>query len=209
MPVRPDNFVTLSLANEHYRRQIHLSNPEHIVANFSTGTSTSGPRKHLVDNHLAAWVDSCDKLKIPITAKGAEETASRYRQQRDQMTPSASHPQEARPEFSHEAFVNAIIEWIVGDDQVCISPTHANVISCIDFITVMQSINVIENPQLRAIFLLLRESLTEADIPSRATLRKHIMTTLDDHLEELKQEMQESPSPTYHCKLYIYLPSLL
>ncbi|KAK7679196.1 hypothetical protein QCA50_017774 [Cerrena zonata] len=92
-------------------QQIHLSNPEHVVVDFSMGTSTSAPRKHLMDNHLAAWVDSCDQLKIPITAKGAEDAASQYRQQRDQINPSTSQgPQGARPEFSHEVFVNAIIE---------------------------------------------------------------------------------------------------
>lgn len=79
-----------------------------------------------MDNHLAEWVDSCDELKIPITAKGAEEAAARHRQRRDHTPPPASQPDEGRAKFSHEAFVNAIVEWIVSDDQVCTDLIHVH-----------------------------------------------------------------------------------
>jgi hypothetical protein len=57
-------------------------------------------------------------------------------------------------------------------------------------LTLLQSINVIESPQLRKVFLLLRKELRESDIPSRTTIRKRIEDTYQTHLEELSKEMQ-------------------
>ena len=53
-----------------------------------------------------------------------------------------------------------------------------------------QSIYVIENPQLRAIFLMLREELKDEDIPHRTTVRNRILQIWDEHLEQLSSEMQ-------------------
>ena len=53
----------------------------------------------------------------------------------------------------------------------------------------MQSINVIESPRLRNIFLLLRQELKESDIPGRTTLRNRIEKAYDDHMKQLGEEM--------------------
>jgi hypothetical protein len=53
----------------------------------------------------------------------------------------------------------------------------------------MQSINVIESPRLRKLFLLLREELKDSDIPGRTTIRKHIEKTYQDHLKQLEEDM--------------------
>lgn len=112
--------VSQLFANRSTNRHLHKANPEHNIVNFSTGTSTSAPRNHLAETHLAVWVDACDELKIPITAKGTQDIILQYRQQKGQSPPLTSQPEEARrDEFSNEAFINAIIEWIVADDQVC------------------------------------------------------------------------------------------
>jgi hypothetical protein len=53
-----------------------------------------------------------------------------------------------------------------------------------------KSINVIESPQLREIFLMLRKELRESDIPGRTTIRKRINEVLDEYFEKLQGEME-------------------
>ncbi|KAK7679641.1 hypothetical protein QCA50_017353 [Cerrena zonata] len=169
-------FFTTQSTRRHciFCQQLHSSDPEHDVTNFAPKTSTSVLRSHLVEHHLAPWVDACDKLKITITAKGAQGAVLRYREQKNQSTPGLSSPPTQAPqEFSHKAFVNTIIEWIVADDQ---------------------SLNVIESPQLRAIFQLLRHELKDSDIPSRTTICNRISDILQDHIDVLKKDMQQSAS---------------
>jgi len=72
-----------------------------------------------------AWVEGCDRLKIPIKAKEAARYVDEYLVRKYQTTSgtSTSEPGKKRAQFSQEAFVDAIVEWIVGDDQVSFSFT--------------------------------------------------------------------------------------
>ncbi|KIM34692.1 hypothetical protein M413DRAFT_75729, partial [Hebeloma cylindrosporum] len=115
-----------------------------------------------------AWIAACDKLGIDITAKGAQNTVRNHRKQHNQAS-SAADPEDLRKRFTPEAFVDAIVDFIVSDDQ---------------------SINVIESPKLRAIFLMLREDLKDSDIPHRTTIRKRIMEVWDEHLDTLQDQMK-------------------
>ncbi|KAJ7936657.1 hypothetical protein B0H13DRAFT_1469856, partial [Mycena leptocephala] len=129
---------------------------------FSRTTSSGVLRKHLYEHHVDAWVEGCDKLKIPIKAKEAASHVDAYRVRKHQKTgaTSNSEPGKKRTPFSQEAFVDAIVEFIVGDDQ---------------------SINIVENEQLRAILLMLRAELKDSDIPHRSKIRSRIMEVWDDH----------------------------
>jgi hypothetical protein len=53
----------------------------------------------------------------------------------------------------------------------------------------MQSINVVESPQLRAIFLMLRDELKESDIPHRTSFRERILDAWNVYLDKLQEEM--------------------
>ncbi|KAJ7155918.1 hypothetical protein C8R43DRAFT_884280, partial [Mycena crocata] len=116
------------------------------------------------------WIAACDQLKIPITAKEALPTVEDYRRRQSQQSPgsSSSGNRKAQRPFSHEAFVDALVEFIVGDDQ---------------------SINVIENEQLRAIFLMLRAELKDSDIPHRTTIRNRILQIWDEYLDRLEADI--------------------
>ncbi|KAF7334741.1 HAT family dimerization domain-containing protein [Mycena sanguinolenta] len=146
------------------------ANPHVGTTKFSTTTSTGVLRKHLYEHHLEAWVEGCDQLKIPITAKEAAPHVEQYRIRKNQKTGSTStqEPGKKRTKFSQEAFVDAIVEWIVSDDQ---------------------SINVAENQQLRNIFLMLRSELKDSDIPHRTKIRQRVMEIWDEHLDKLESEM--------------------
>jgi hypothetical protein len=65
-------------------------------------------------NHIEQWVTMCDDLKIPITAKSAEEPVHKFRKD-----PVLTSLQSEQLTYSKEAFINAIVDFIVGDDQVC------------------------------------------------------------------------------------------
>jgi hypothetical protein len=95
-------------------RHIHESNLSHTVADFSLVMGTSNLRKHLYNEHLEQWVTSCDDLKIEITAQAAIPAVKKFHQEPVNTPLESEHP-----EYSKEAFVEAIHEFIVGDDQVC------------------------------------------------------------------------------------------
>ncbi|KAF8180256.1 hypothetical protein K438DRAFT_1976772 [Mycena galopus ATCC 62051] len=126
--------------------QQHAANPHVGTTKFAKSTSSGVLRKHLYEHHINAWVEGCDKLKIPIEAKEAARFVDAYRVHKHQKSSSTSDskPGKKRTPFYKDAFVDAIVEFIVGDDQ---------------------SINVVENEQLRAIFLMLRVELKDSDIP--------------------------------------------
>jgi hypothetical protein len=62
-----------------FDRQLKESTPDHEISTFSHSTSVTILRKHLYKNHIEQWVTTCDSLKIPITAKSAEEPVRIFR----------------------------------------------------------------------------------------------------------------------------------
>ena len=51
---------------------------------------------------------------------------------------------------------------------------------------------MVENPQLRKIFLLLRSELQKKDIPGRTTIRNRIIEVFEEYLDELKEQIKVS-----------------
>ena len=94
-------------------RQIKESTPDHKISTFGRSTSISVLRKHLLKNHIEQWVTICDNLKIPITAKSAEGPLRIFRKE-----PDPTSLETERPTYSKDAFVDAIVDFIIGDDQV-------------------------------------------------------------------------------------------
>jgi hypothetical protein len=93
---------------------MHSADPDHHISTFGVNTSTSNLRKHLFSCHIEQWVNSCDDLGIAITGKDAVEAVREFRQE-----PADTPLESERPEYSKETFVEAILEFIIGDDLVC------------------------------------------------------------------------------------------
>jgi hypothetical protein len=91
------------------------------TSTFSLKTGTGVLRKHLYEHHADSWIEGCDKLRIPITAKDAQRAVLDYRRRNGQASANTAEDSKTRRPFSHEAFVDAIIEFIVADDQVWMS----------------------------------------------------------------------------------------
>jgi hypothetical protein len=70
-------------------------------------------RKHLYTEHIGEWIDSCQKLNVPITAAAALDAIREYRKE-----PAATPLESERPQYSKEAFIDAIVDFVVGDDLV-------------------------------------------------------------------------------------------
>ncbi|TFK31690.1 hypothetical protein BDQ12DRAFT_618437, partial [Crucibulum laeve] len=89
--------------------------------------------------------------------------------QGQQEDPDPFHANIPIPDFSNENFVDAIIRFIVDDNQ---------------------SLNVIENEHLRIIFLMLCKELKDSDIPHQSHLRARILETWKAHVKTLSSEMK-------------------
>ncbi|KAK0465890.1 uncharacterized protein EV420DRAFT_799505 [Desarmillaria tabescens] len=84
-------------------------------------TSTSNWRRHLLMKHLGLWVEACDRLKVKITADKAEGPVAAYRESKGQdPKQNSSLPSgfDEVPGFSLEAFIDALVAFIVSNDQV-------------------------------------------------------------------------------------------
>lgn len=107
-----------------HEKAIHAG---HEVFKFSLETGTSSLRTHLFTNHLDVWVEGCDTFNIEITAQNAKGPVAEYRMRKQQggaQSEGSGRPDDLN-DFSHEAFVDAITQFIIADDQVRILPKLA------------------------------------------------------------------------------------
>lgn len=115
-------FFMLLLDHFHYHRHQHTVDPTHEVFPFGFSTGLSSLHAHLFNQHIEEWVASCDKFNIPITAEAGWGPVANHHASGGQG--STSTPSNDRPpgicEYSHEAFVDTITEFIIANDQVCI-----------------------------------------------------------------------------------------
>ncbi|THV03595.1 hypothetical protein K435DRAFT_851723 [Dendrothele bispora CBS 962.96] len=85
------------------------------AVNYSDKTSSSTLRKHLYTTHLDFWVETCDQMGIDITAKEALPFLEGYRLDAEEDVSKIP-----RLAYSKEAFLDAICEFIISDDQASI-----------------------------------------------------------------------------------------
>lgn len=69
-------------------------------------------RKHLYTYHIEEWIATCENLHISITAAAAVKAIAKFRNEPPPTLDSE------RPPYSKEAFISAIRDFVVEDDQV-------------------------------------------------------------------------------------------
>ena len=84
------------------------------MTSYGKSTATSTLCKHLYTTHLKDWLDGCRELGISIKAKDAVEAIAASQGVR----PGSEAP--PRPKFTQSNFLNALAEFIVATDQVCL-----------------------------------------------------------------------------------------
>ncbi|KIK02921.1 hypothetical protein K443DRAFT_5808 [Laccaria amethystina LaAM-08-1] len=173
--IQPRMFTLFFLLMPSVSIACSAANPMIEVVSYADTTSTTVLCKHLANNHLATWVQGCDQLNISILSSGKmKKVIEDYRrQEKSQGSPESANekPDQPQTEFSPEAFIDAIMEFVVGNDQ---------------------SLNVVESPELHRIFVMLREELCDSDIPHRSKMRDRIMEVYKEHLEVLKSDMEKA-----------------
>ena len=95
-------------------RKEHEANHKHEVVSFSGVTGISNVCRHLFKHHIGDWVKACDDLKIPIHGADARVAVRKFKN-----LPMPTDLEADRPEYSKEAFTDALAEFVVADDQVC------------------------------------------------------------------------------------------
>jgi hypothetical protein len=86
---------------------------------YNEASSTSTLCTHLIKHHVDDWIESCDSQNIDITAHAAERALRKYRLQNGGTVPQFNKTgKKPRVPFTQEAFEDAIVEFIVADDQV-------------------------------------------------------------------------------------------
>ncbi|TFK25333.1 hypothetical protein FA15DRAFT_590673, partial [Coprinopsis marcescibilis] len=123
------------------------------------------------------WVKACNDHKIPITAKEAKEHVAGYRACQGQGSAQDDTPAMPIPEFSDETFINALVDFIVADDQ---------------------SLNVVESVFFHQLLLLLRSELLDKDIPHRTSVRNHIKARWKEYLAQLSGELKHLANALLH-----------
>ncbi|KAK0470464.1 uncharacterized protein EV420DRAFT_1473521 [Desarmillaria tabescens] len=106
-------------------------------SDFGLKTSTNILQCHLLDFHVTAWLTKCEQLGIEVCTKQKAYRDAINNFQIEQGKQLPSSGGTTQHPYSKESFIDAL------------------------------SINVIENPHLHAIFLMLHEGLKESDIPHR------------------------------------------
>jgi len=113
------------------RKQVE-SGMQQNLSMFTWTTSSGILRCHLFENHIASWIAGCDKLNIPITAKSAQQSVMAHRECQGFIGTNVPELDTWRS-FSHEAFVDVIVRFIVADDQVFEKRVLSLIMSLTDF----------------------------------------------------------------------------
>jgi hypothetical protein len=115
-------------------RQKQAIDPTFVVQTYGPKTGTTVLRAHLCNEHMGHWVEGCDKFKIPINAKLFQGRVDEYRKQNGGSQARQEDPTLPTRAYSREAFIDAIVEWIIADDQVCV---HSE----LDWVSTINSFN--------------------------------------------------------------------
>jgi hypothetical protein len=115
-----------------HRNRNQVNTPRHqkrkkttIPGKYDESCSTSTLRRHLANDHWDAWITSCMESSIEITSTSVEvrkafDKFERKHGHRGDNTRAANGSFPIHRPYSPKTFLEAIIRWIVADDQVCL-----------------------------------------------------------------------------------------
>ena len=98
-------------------RHEHAANLWKNIHDFTKGTESTSLWKDLASEYIEMWISIYNKKGIKITMGGVAKYVAAYCEECGEIpeTDNTTHQK-----FSKEAFVDAIVEWMVADDQVCL-----------------------------------------------------------------------------------------
>ena len=100
------------------------------------------------------------------------------------------------PHFSPEIFMEYLAHFIVADDQVSLK---LSLLYCA--LTCLKSLRIIKCPEFRDLCLILRETLSDDNIPHHDKMRESIISLWCDSFQVLKSELSVSLRVLLSCAL--------
>ncbi|KAF9543547.1 hypothetical protein CPC08DRAFT_770216 [Agrocybe pediades] len=121
-----DVLVFFSVENNHQFCKFCIRDNESLQRcdSYKTSSATSTLQRHLYNKHLVEWVEGCKQAGIKITASepGVQDALDEYHRHHSTDSHNAASdrdtPSLLYQDYSPEAFVDAIVDWIVADDQI-------------------------------------------------------------------------------------------
>ena len=122
----------------------HSHRKKAVPGHYDMSCSTTTLRRHLANNHWEVWITSCREAGIEITSTSKEvcraldrfEQRHGHRHGDNMVTVDGTFP--VYRTYTPKTFLDALIKWIVADDQVCSFCLPIVYCSCIPFVTVSQ-----------------------------------------------------------------------
>ncbi|TFK16775.1 hypothetical protein FA15DRAFT_661918 [Coprinopsis marcescibilis] len=85
------------------------------IGDYSCNTGTCTMRQHLIAHHQDKWIPACLKMGLPLTLVKPKIALRQYCKVHGHA--SLDPAENVISPFSSEAFIDAIVEFIVADDQ--------------------------------------------------------------------------------------------
>ena len=102
----------------------HHLHKKTIPGHYDASCSTTTLHRHLANDHWEAWIMSCNKAHIEITSTSKEVRRAldkfewKHGRGDNVITSDGSFP--VYRTYTPKAFLDAIVKWIIADDQVCL-----------------------------------------------------------------------------------------
>ena len=94
---------------------MHAINTAHKITDYAKSTTTGVIRRHLFKKHKADWFKACKDFGLQVSGTEYQTAFAEY----FSLPQTSPTDDKSQPKFSPEAFVNALVEFVVGDDLVC------------------------------------------------------------------------------------------
>ena len=97
---------------DNFHRKLHQNNRSIKVHPYAESTASGPLRAHLLNRHAQEWVEACQEQNIALRGKEGEEALARV------SGVSVNRQAEVRAPFTQDNFLDALVQFIVGTDQV-------------------------------------------------------------------------------------------
>ncbi|KAF8573715.1 hypothetical protein K439DRAFT_1624859 [Ramaria rubella] len=143
--------------------------PKYIYAKSTGNTSL---HVHLQSNHHKEYIKMVEEKGWVNMLPGMQHISDQATLDNHLVASGSAHPK-----FSQSTFINALVKFIVEDDQ---------------------SLNVIECQEFHALLLLLCEGLTNDDIPHHTNIHKQIICAWEFHFQCVKENIANTLGKISH-----------
>ena len=97
---------------DNFHRKLHQNDCSIKVHPYAESTASGPLHAHLLNRHAQEWVEACQEQNIALRGKEGEEALAKV------SGVPVNHQAEAWAPFTQDNFLDALVQFIVGTDQV-------------------------------------------------------------------------------------------